>query len=338
MRSTGAVIAGGVGVSIIGVVLLVTVIGWLGAFHGTDPGVVCVVQQGGPFDGRGIAQVRQGGGGVSNIGIWNHQRCFPATQRNYIVSSNPSLSDSKTVDNVLVPTKDAVNVHVEGQAIFTLNTGEKTVRDFYKKYGVRSFNGVSLGDNEQKWWENFLAIQFRPILENALREAIGQFDCVDLNNTCQYVTNAQEAVKGNIKQVQNSQNIAQAQTQIEAALQRDLNSTLGGPFFENVRFRFAGGQAITFEPQVQQQITAAQAKRTEVATAQLEANRAVAEAEGKKRVAQQVALAIQTKANAYKHNQIQGQIDLAHALCGDNGCPIQVIGGNGGVTKLLQTK
>jgi hypothetical protein len=74
------------GVGLIGVVgalvLLVLAVSLLTSFHSTAPGEVCVVQEGGPLDGRGVAKVRQPGEGVSNIGIFNKQRCFPATERN----------------------------------------------------------------------------------------------------------------------------------------------------------------------------------------------------------------------------------------------------------------
>src|SRR3954452_4655011 len=68
-----------------GIILLVFAVSLLGSFRSTAPGEVCVVQEGGPLDGRGVAKVRQPGEGVSNIGIFNKQRCFPATERNYII-------------------------------------------------------------------------------------------------------------------------------------------------------------------------------------------------------------------------------------------------------------
>jgi regulator of protease activity HflC (stomatin/prohibitin superfamily) len=313
-----------VGAIVVGLVLVVSLFGWIAAFNGTDPGAVCVVQQGGPLDGRGVKEVRQGGEGVQNIGIWNHQRCFPATQRNYIVSAKPGESDAGAVDFVEVPTLDAVNVRVEGQALFRLNTDPTVVKDFYRRYGVRTFNGKHPYDGDDGW-TNFLAIQFRPVLDNALREAIGSFRCTELNNTCQYVTNANEAVKGNVKAVANAQNISQAQTRIQQQLQEDLNSTLGGRYFENIRFRLRG---VTFENRVQNQISAAQAKRTEVATQQLEANRQVAEAEGQRRVAEQQAAAIRIKARSYKQNPAQADIDKIKAFCGSDGCNPQTIAGD----------
>lgn len=330
-RVSPALVAGGIVAAIAAIVLVVSAIAWLFAFKGVSPGDVCVVQQGGPFDGRGIADVRQSGSGVGNIGIFNHQRCFPATERNYIISADPRDSDSKTVDFVEVPTKDAVNVRVEGQAIFRLTTDENVLKVFYRKFGVRTFDGKHPYDGDDGW-SNFLKVQFRPVLDNALREAVGGFQCVALNNTCQYIQNAADTVSNGAKTVDTSQNLAEAQTQIEKTLQADLNSTLGGAFFEGIRFRLRG---VKFAEQVQTQITAAQAKRTEVATATLEAQRAQQEAKGKTLVAEEAAKQIKVKAQSYKDSPAQAEIDKLKALCGSDGCRnLQVLGGS--ATKLLK--
>jgi hypothetical protein len=201
-----------------GIVLLVLAVSLLGSFHSTAPGEVCVVQEGGPLDGRGVAQVRQPGEGVSNIGIFNKQRCFPATERNYIISSRANEADSKTVDFVEVPTSDAVAVRIEGQALFRLTTDPAQLRDFYRRFGVRTFDGQHPYDGDSGW-VSFLAIQFRPVLDNALREAIGQYRCEQLNNTCQYVQNANQAVSGKVKEVNTGQTLAQAQDAIARTLE-----------------------------------------------------------------------------------------------------------------------
>jgi hypothetical protein len=341
--------AGFIGAAVIGVIVLIvlfiTAIGFLGSFHGTDPGSVCAIKEGGPFDGRSIKNVRQGGEGVSNIGIWNHQLCFPANQRNYIVSSDPTAGDTKTVDFVEVQTKDAQTVRVNGQALFTLNTNPAVIKEFYRRFGTRTFDGHRPYDGGAGW-DAFLKIQFRPILDNALRESIGGFNCTELNNSCQYVTQAQQAVRGKVKQVDTGQNLNQAQTQIETALKRDLDSTLGTirsggrnlSFFEGLHWRFSGsgnGGAIAFTPKIQNEIQTAQAKQTQVAQARLDAQGRVQRAKGDTQVAQQQAEQIRLKARAYRDNPQQAEIDKLKALCGSNGCSnLQVLGGS--ATKLLR--
>lgn len=339
-----ATIALGVGA----LVAVICLFAFMGSWKGTDPGQVCVVKQGGPFDGRGIKEVRQGGEGPQTIGIWNHQYCFPSNQRNYIVSSDPNApGDSKVVDFVEVQTKDAQTVRVNGQALFTLNTKPDVVKDFYRKFGTRTFEGHHPYEGGEGW-DSFLKIQFRPILDNALREAIGSFDCTQLNNSCQYVVQAQEAAKGNVQKVDTGFNLTQAQTQIESTIAKDLNDTLGGEFFctkqtpfcpQGIKWRFSGsgqGGAIAFKPGIESQIEAAQSKQTQVAVAKLDANRRTEAAKGDTAVADQQALQIKSKAKAYSDNPQQAEIDKLKALCGDAGCQnLQVLGGN--ATKLLST-
>src|SRR4051812_17862628 len=141
---------------ILGLTVLIVGVSSLGTFKAVDPGHVCVVQQGGPLDGRRIAKVRQPGEGVTSIGLFNKQRCFPATQRNYLISSDPALGDKATVDVFHTPTKDSVLVGVEGQALFQLNTNPATVKDFYRKFGVRTYNGLHPYDSDNGW-SDFLA-------------------------------------------------------------------------------------------------------------------------------------------------------------------------------------
>jgi regulator of protease activity HflC (stomatin/prohibitin superfamily) len=302
------------GVGLVGVVgaivLLVLSISLLTSFRSTAPGEVCVVQEGGPLDGRGVATVRQPGEGVSNIGIFNKQRCFPATERNYIISSRANEADSKTVDFVEVPTSDAVAVRIEGQALFRLTSDPAALRDFYRRFGVRTFDGQHPYDGDSGW-VSFLAIQFRPVLDNALREAIGQYRCEQLNNTCQYVQNANQAVSGKVKEVNTGQTLAQAQDAIARTLDADLKDTLGGTYFEGIKFRLRG---VSFAPEVQAQITRAQATRTAVATARLDAQKRVEQAIGDRRVAEQRARAIRATRNSYRDNPSQARIDALKAL------------------------
>lgn len=129
----------------------------LGSLKAVAPSDVCVVQEGGPLDGRGIAQVRQPSGGVSFIGIFNSQRCFPATQRNYVISPVPAHREQgDTLSFFETPTSDAVQVRIDGQALFRFNTDPDAVKSFYTKYGVRTFDGLHPYDGSDGW-RSFLA-------------------------------------------------------------------------------------------------------------------------------------------------------------------------------------
>lgn len=170
-----------------------------------------------------------------------------------------------------------------------------------------------------------LAIQFRPVLDNALREAIGQYRCVQLNNTCQYVQNAEQALEGKVQEVNNSQQLARAQATVEQTLTADLNSTLGGPYITGVRFRLRG---IKLDPDVQEVVTQAQAKRARVQTATLDAQASIERARGRRRVAEEDSRAIRTKAKSYRASPAQAAIDKIKAFCGEEGCDPQAVGGD----------
>ncbi len=296
----------------VGIVLVAVAIGMIGSFKAVAPGDVCVVQEGGPFDGRDIAAVRQPSGGVKFIGLFNSQHCFPATQRNYVISRAAVRRENYGTSAYFeAATSDAVQVRIEGQALFEFNADPAAVKLFYAKFGVREFGGRRPYDGSEGW-TSFLAVQFKPVLDNALREAIGEYRCVDLNNTCAYVQDAGVAATGSVGAIRDiTQNLSKVQNRIGATLERDLESTLGGPFFKNVRFRVV---QVKFDPKVQASITAATAARANVVTARLEARARVESAKGDRRVAAQQAQAIRSKRRAYRENPAQARIDAIRAL------------------------
>ncbi len=305
-RQVGAVAAGA------GVVLVLAAIVVLGAFKAVAPSDVCVVQEGGPLDGRGISEVRQPSGGVSFIGVFNTQHCFPATQRNYVISPDRAHREQgETLDFFETPSSDAVQVRIEGQALFSFNTDPDVVKAFYTKYGVRTFDGLHPYEGSEGW-ASFLSVQFRPVLDNALREAIGRYRCVELNNTCAYVQDSAAVATGKLDvNRDNSQNLSKVQDEIGTTLEADLKATLGGAFFENVQFRLV---QVRFDEQVQESITAATAARADVATKRLQAQQVVETAIGARRAADQKARAIDATRRAYRQNPSQARIDGIRAL------------------------
>jgi regulator of protease activity HflC (stomatin/prohibitin superfamily) len=309
----------------VGVVVLYVVAGSLTSFKGVPPDEVCVVQEGGLFDGRDVKSVRQPSSGVSTIGIWNSQHCYPVTERTYTLSADASEADAKTVDTFKTPTVDAVQVVIEGQARFTLNSDPKVVEDFYRRYGLKTYGGKYAHDGGEGW-ENFLAQVLRPVLLNSIREAVGKYRCVELNNTCQYVQNTEAVTEGKIDEVETGQNLDKVGAEVASTLAANLDRTLVGHFFENVRFNLV---RIGFEPEVQAAITAAQTKRTEVANARLDAQKAEQEARGRRLAASEDAKAIREKQQAYAENPTQGKIDQLRAICGPDGChELRVLGGD----------
>jgi len=310
---------------IVAVVLFIAAAAWLFSIKGVDSGNIAFVREGGPFDGRNVTEVRQPGSGPKPIGAFNKQDNLPITERD--------LTDE--VEQITVPTKDGVNVVVNGQALFRLTTDPDKAKEFYLKYGRRKWEGSSLSSDTG--WSNFLRVRMIPILQDTLRQTLGSYECVQLNNTCVYVLNAEEALTGKgteqAKEVNNSQVLQEAQDSITKSLIVKLNTGLGGDYFEGVRYQ---NLRVTFTPEIQKRVEEAQSKRAEVATARLEAERRTQEAEGTTAVAKEQAEQIRLKAKAYSENPQQAEIDKIKALCGDGGCTNLQVLGNGSVISNLK--
>jgi hypothetical protein len=294
---------------------------WLFSINGTDTGEVCVVREGGLFDGRDIKEVRGPGEGPKPIGAWNHQECLPITERD----SNDVLPENQTF-----PTRDSVQVIVDGQALYALTQDKDKVEQFYRKYGRRQWGGSNLWDDEG--WLNFQRQRIAPVILDAQREVIGGYDCTALNNLCQYVQNPDAAVRqGEIEKVDNTQNLSEAQQVLAKKIQQKLKAAFGDDFFENVRYQ---NLRIRFEVEVSKQITEAQSLRTQAVNAQLDAQRKRAEAKGeadrKVEQARGERRAAREQARAYRVNPAQAQIDRIRAFCGNEGCDPQVFGGGAG--------
>ena len=285
---------------VLALVVLIVGLNLLTSLKAQDPGHIGVIQEGGPFDGRGVAGIKDPGTGVEPIGIFNDLRSFPATTRNYIISANPALGDRKNVDVFHTPTTDGVRVDIEGQALFNLNTDHAVLNDFYRKFGVRTFNGLHPYDGDDGW-AAFLNQQFRPVLDNALREQIGKYDCAELNASCSLVQAGTEAARRTRQEAQSSaQNIAAIQDAIGKTLEADLSQTLGGPFFVNVRFRL---QQITLPARVNDAVEEALAAKTNVQTQAYNAD-----------AAEKQALAAERLAKSRRANPYAGLSDVFKAL------------------------
>ena len=326
---------------VVGFVVLVAVVfavigggAWLFSFKGTDSGEVCVVREGGPFDGRDITEVRQPGSGPKPIGAFNHQDCLPTTERdsNDVIEDQDKDADGKQLPTF--PTADRVQVIADGQVLFSLTTDEQKIKSFYKKYGRRKWDGKEIGTEEG--WLNFLQQRLQPVILDATRETIGQYQCVQLNNLCEYVQNPETVGKGGKGDTNNTQNLAEAQRKLADSIKAKIVASFGTDHpFENIRVQ---NLRIRFEDKVNDRITEAQTLRTEAANAKLEADRKTAEARGEanKRVEEARGLrrAAKEQARANRLNPNQPVIDRIRAFCGADGCDPQVFGSGNVISQL----
>ncbi|HWT95669.1 MAG TPA: SPFH domain-containing protein [Solirubrobacteraceae bacterium] len=315
-------VAVGVVVAAVALVVVVSAGAWLVSIKGTDVGTVCLVREGGPFDGRDIKEIRQPGEGPKPIGAFNKQDCLPITERD----STDVIEEDQTF-----PTRDSVQVIVDGQALYQLTSDPGKVEKFYRGYGRRKWGGEDI--SSESGWLNFQRQRLAPVILDAQREVIGGYQCNALNNLCQYVQNPEAAVQRTGKDSgaagDTTQNLSEAQRLMAAKIREKLRAAFGDEYFENVRYQ---NLRIRFEAEVQKQITQAQSLRTQAANARLEAERQRAQARGeadrKVEVAEGERRAAFQQARAYRLNPNQAQIDRIRAFCGTDGCDPQVLGGN----------
>lgn len=308
--------------------VIVTGITLLGAGYGsTDGGHIAVVRNGGPLDNTKIRQVVAPGSGRTRIGLFSTLHKYPTSQRFFTISSSGNADAN---ESVTVPTADGVNVGVEGTAYFTLNTGADNdyavLKAFDNAYGTRQFKCTGSSTSKDLWdgdagFSCFLDQIFSPVINNDLRTSIGDVKCADLVSSCSLVQNSTVAIDPT-KVGQGNVNLANIEKNISASLTSDLNATLGGDYFQNVKFNLA---KIDLDPAVQKAISTAQASFADVSQAQADLKKAQIEAQ-----------ANEAKQKGYTSCPVCAQQDLLAKL--PQGITVFAPGNGSGISLAVPTK
>jgi regulator of protease activity HflC (stomatin/prohibitin superfamily) len=193
---------------------------------------------------------------------------------------------------VHVPTSDGVFVGIEGTLYFTLNsdttrcqgtnsdalnsaTTQCPLAQFDTKFGTRTFSGMHPYDGENGW-DAFLNQIVRPVIDNNLREQIGNFPCQELVSSCALVQN-----RGNVGSVssglgrKNNANLIRIQNAINTSLEQDLHNELGGDYLTGIRFILRG---VTLPQKVQAAVDDAQAAFGQVSSSEAHVKQAALDA------------------------------------------------------------
>jgi hypothetical protein len=96
---------------------------------------------------------------------------------------------------------------------------------------------------------------FRPVLDNDLRREVGDFDCAEMVASCALVRPSKRRGSGA------GSAIRTIEARIDRSLDRDLMSTIGQPYFRELRFRLV---RVTLPEPVQKAIDEAQAEYANV--------------------------------------------------------------------------
>lgn len=282
---------------------LIVAFGWITGYTKTDGGQVAVVRNGGLFDDNSIRDVLDPSSGLVYSGLWSHVHKYPAQQRYFTLTSDPGAAGRLGVDVISVPSKDGVQMGIEGTFYFRLTRDHDTLREFDDGFGTRQFigrDGVSRDAFDgDEGWGNFLDQIIRPVIENALRQQMGDVRCADLVSSCALVQN-QGATPVDPNATSNSANIARVQEAVNTQFVDDLKSTLGGEFFIDVRFNLS---RVTLPQPVQNAVDQAQAAFAAVSESQARVQQALADAQANR-----------NRQDGYNACPACAQIDIIKAL------------------------
>jgi hypothetical protein len=271
----------GLGVALVLVfAVLVPGIAYATGFTKADGGHVIVVRNGGAFDDNSVRQVIQPNSSLTSTGLFSREHPYPSTQRNFKVSGQED-ADSNEVINV--PTKDGVLVGVEGTFYFDVNyTDEKVMKAFDDKFGTRTYP-VAGGDRLYAWdgdegWSAFLNFTLGNLVQNVLRQEIGNVECADLVASCSLAANssAQAAAVVVDPNANGNQTINQVQAAVNEAFTKDVDEVLGVELLINPRFVLS---KVDLPQNVQDAINQAQAAFAGVTESQAALQRAQIDAQ-----------------------------------------------------------
>ncbi len=256
----------------IGLIVIIAALVALSSLARTGPNEVGVVYNGGPLDKKTQRQLIPPASGLTWTG-WLSQdpRLYPSegSPRRYIITSTPGRGDRVGVDDLRVPTADGIDVGLEAKISFTTGfTGQeddRLVKEFDARFGNRTYPVPGQTGRLHPWegdegFGAFLDTEFRPVLDNALRETIGRFRCDELVSSCALLSNKGGALDQKSGAATNA-NLVAVQKAIGDALNDDLSSNLGGSYFKNVQVVVS---AVRLPDRVQTAVNDAQAQFAEV--------------------------------------------------------------------------
>lgn len=273
-----AAAAGGLLVCVLG---FPTLFGFFGAWNNVDAGHVAVLRNGGVFSDSNVRGFLDPASSLSYTGLWSTEHIYPAQQRTYTISANPSQGDVVGVDVVQTPSSDGVEMGIQGTLYYSLNLDHKVLGEFDNLYGTRSYaeNGSAFHafDGDQGW-AAFIDVVVRPILNNDLREQIAKVSCAQLDSACALVQDSTQVAAAKVAGTtgSNNGNIAAVQQAINGSLQSDIDQQLGGNFLTGLRFNIS---QVSLPGNVQTAVDAAQAAFAQVSQSQAEVQQAQLQAQ-----------------------------------------------------------
>ena len=267
-RGVGTVIAA-IG---IGLVVLIGGLIALSSLARTGPNEVGVVYNGGPLDKKTQRQLIPPASGLTWTGFLSQDpRVYPSegSPRRYIITSTPAAATaSASTTSASRPPTASTSVSRRRSPSRPASPASPTTRSSRSSTPASATAPIPspAPGNRLHPWEGdegfgaFLDTEFRPVLDNALRETIGRFRCDQLVSSCALLSNkggTLDEASGN----KTNANLVEVQKAIAGALNTDLSGNLGGSYFKNVTVVVS---AVRLPERVQTAVNEAQAQFAEV--------------------------------------------------------------------------
>src|SRR4051794_11085577 len=203
-------------------------------------GYVGVVRNGGPLDNRQVRQILLPGARLTYTGLFSQApHDYPSVRslRTYTITADPKRGSRPGVDVVSVPTRDGVQIGLEG-TVYLRFVGEAdpaALKRFDGTVGTRRFP-VPSGSELYPWegadgFNAMLDGVFRAVLDNDLRREVGGFDCAEIVASCALVRPSKRSDRGD------GSALGTIEERIDHSLASDLMATIGQPYFRDLRFR-----------------------------------------------------------------------------------------------------
>ena len=140
-----------------------------------------------------------------------------------------------------MPTKDGVLVGVEGTFYFDVNfSDEKVMRAFDDKYGTRTYptpgGSASYAWDGDDGWSAFLSFTLGNLVQNVLRQEIGNVECADLVASCSLAANSSAQAAAINPKANGNETINQVQQAVNDGFTSDIETVLGVPILIHPRF------------------------------------------------------------------------------------------------------
>ena len=236
-------------------------IAYVNSLNKADGGQVIVVRNGGLFDDNQFREIVTTADGLTSTGWWSQIHRYPTTQRYFKVGPG---GDSN--EQINVPTKDGVQVGIEGTFYFELNQDPAVLQAFDDAYGTRTFPNaqgeqVSAWDVGEDGWSAFLNATMGNLVQNVLRQEIGKVTCPELVASCILAQNAPSGNQATVVQVDpnapdlGNNTLTTIQDGVNKTFAIDVEKQLGLPLFTNISF---AASKVTLPDNVQNAINVAQ--------------------------------------------------------------------------------